>query len=71
MNKKDVINELRRQKKTGKADAKYNNVFSEEFSDELFRTEESVDKKEGTSTGKSGEPIQNYSKDTDMTETTE
>ncbi len=68
MNRKDVINELRRQKKSGKTDAEYNNVFSEEFSEELFSKERSSSKKEGTSTGKSSESIQNYSKDSDMTE---
>ncbi len=68
MNRKDVINELRRQKKSGKTDAEYNNVFSEEFSEELFSKERSSTKKEGTSTGKSSEAIQNYSKDSDMTE---
>ncbi len=67
MNRKDVINELRRQKKTGKADAEYNNVFSEEFSEELFSGEKNKSKKEGTATGKSSESIQNYSKDSDMT----
>ncbi len=68
MNRKDVINELRRQKKSGRTDAEYNNVFSEEFSEELFSKEKSSNKKEGSSTGKSNESIQNYSKDSDMTE---